>query len=132
MPDNRGRGMNWIRLDLRLAIYARDHFDCVWCRQVFPVDPLGYGLTLDHIGDPSDNRPCNLVTACNDCNAGRGGGRSMSRAAWARVRRAQVRPVDRGIGKAILAQRRARALSCQGAGHHHTARTPDRGREMHC
>ena len=72
VPDNRGLGMNWIRLDLRLAIYARDHFDCVWCRQVFPPDPHGYGLTLDHVDGPS-NAPDNLVTACNGCNAGRGG-----------------------------------------------------------
>ena len=105
MPDNRGQGQNWIRLDLRLAIYARDHFDCVWCRHVFPFDPLGYGLTLDHIDGPS-NRPDNLVTACNGCNAGRGGGRRMPRSAWQRVRRALARPVDRDLGKAILAERR--------------------------
>lgn len=105
MPDNRGQGMNWIRLDLRLAIYARDHFDCVWCRQIFPLDPLGYGLTLDHVDGPS-NAPANLVTACNECNVARGSGRRLGPAAWARVRRALARPVDRALGKEIAHVRR--------------------------
>lgn len=106
MPDNRGMGMNWIRF------YARDHFDCVWCRQVFPVDPLGYGLTLDHVYDPHDNRATNLVAACMDCNSGRGGGRKMPPAARARVRRALARPVNRDLGKAVAAERRGEYVLC--------------------
>lgn len=102
--------MNWIRLDLRLAIYARDHFDCVWCRQIFPVDPLGYGLTLDHVDGPS-NAPENLVTACNECNASR---KDLPLAEWLRgrpehrrrLKAALARPYDRALGKRIAAARR--------------------------
>jgi len=67
MPHN--NGMDWIRLPLRFAIYYRDEFDCVWCRQVFPLDPLGYGLTLDHIDPEKGNDVSNLVTCCKTCNS---------------------------------------------------------------
>lgn len=60
----------WIRTSTRLAIYLRDHFDCVYCRSVFPRNLLGYGLTLDHVNG-IDNAPSNLVTACPSCNSSR-------------------------------------------------------------
>ena len=68
MPHN--TGMGWIRLHKRMAIYYRDHFDCVWCRGVFPIDTLGYGLTLDHL-EGSSNEVINLVTCCHWCNTSR-------------------------------------------------------------
>jgi len=68
--QKRGRG-TWISHKKRALIYARDGFSCVWC---------GCGLTLenhslDHITpwcEVRDNRPCNLVSACVECNTKRG------------------------------------------------------------
>jgi hypothetical protein len=61
--------MDWIKLPKRLAIYHRDLFDCVWCEAVFPIDPLGYGLTLDHLNSTTNHNPANLVTCCKSCNS---------------------------------------------------------------
>lgn len=61
-------GMNWIRLDLRLAILARDNFQCVYCG-------AQDNLQLDHLRPRSkggSNDPSNLVTACASCNRTRG------------------------------------------------------------
>jgi hypothetical protein len=69
MPHN--KGMDWIRLDKRMAIYFRDSFDCVWCRSVFPIDTKGYGLTLDHLDPDKGNESSNLVTCCKFCNSSR-------------------------------------------------------------
>jgi len=62
-----------IRKDLRLAIYLRDSFRCVYCcgdlHGAAPSD-----ITLDHIkpaSDGGDNSPANLVTACRSCNCSR-------------------------------------------------------------
>lgn len=62
-----------IRKDLRLAIYLRDSFRCVYCcadmHGAHPQD-----ITLDHIVPDSDggsNEPSNLVTACRSCNCSR-------------------------------------------------------------
>ena len=62
------QGMNWIRKDLRLAIYMRDHGRCVYCES-------SEALTLDHLRPVSrggGNHPRNLVTACSACNSERG------------------------------------------------------------
>jgi len=67
MPHN--KGMDWIRLPKRMAVYHRDSFDCVWCKGVFPVDPLGYGLSLDHLDSTKGHNPANLVTCCRSCNS---------------------------------------------------------------
>ena len=63
-----------VRTDLRLAIYLRDDFRCIYCladlRAVEPTD-----ITLDHVACDSDgggNTPNNLVTACRHCNCTRG------------------------------------------------------------
>jgi len=69
MPNN--KGMDWIRLHKRMAIYLRDGFDCVWCRMVFPLDVNGYGLTLDHVYVDGCNENYNLVTCCLRCNSSR-------------------------------------------------------------
>ena len=65
------KGMDWIRLSKRMAIYFRDSFDCVWCRNVFPIDTKGYGLTLDHLDSTKGNESSNLVTCCGSCNSSR-------------------------------------------------------------
>lgn len=67
MPHN--KGMDWVTLPRRMAIYHRDSFDCVWCRGVFPVNPLGYGLTLDHVDSTKGHNSANLVTCCRSCNS---------------------------------------------------------------
>ena len=61
------------RKDLRLAIYLRDSFRCVYCCQdlhgAHPTD-----ITLDHVVaaiDGGSNTPNNLVTACRACNCSR-------------------------------------------------------------
>lgn len=60
----------WIRADLRLAIYLRDRFTCLYCsRDLSDADPRD--VTLDHItpkADGGSNLPANLVTACLSCN----------------------------------------------------------------
>ena len=61
--------MDWVRLPKRMALYFRDSFDCVWCRGVFPINELGYGLTLDHVDPEQGNGPSNLVTCCLICNS---------------------------------------------------------------
>ena len=61
------------RKDLRLAIYLRDSFRCVYCctdlHGAHPTD-----ITLDHVVaavDGGGNEPANLVTACRRCNCSR-------------------------------------------------------------
>lgn len=63
-----------VRKDLRLAIYLRDDFRCIYCladlRDAEPSD-----ISLDHIRTHSDgggNAASNLVTACRHCNCSRG------------------------------------------------------------
>ena len=105
--------MNWIRLEKRLAIYHRDDFDCVWCRGVFPLCTLGYGLTLDHL-EGASNDASNLVTACHWCNTSRN---DMPLGAWlkhlralghrgvkARIRTAK--PLDMQAGRYLASLRK--------------------------
>ena len=116
MPHN--QGMDWIRLPLRLAIYYRDEFDCVWCRQVFPLNPLGYGLALDHVDPAKGNNPDNLVTCCKSCNSTK---QDKTPRQWyqhlaahghnprhiqARVKKATQKDINMDIGKWLAAIRR--------------------------
>ena len=66
----------YVRGSLRLAIYRRDSFACVYCD--FKADPLQVTqsgthleLELDHV-EPryrgGDSIPWNLMTCCLDCN----------------------------------------------------------------
>lgn len=111
-------GMDWILLERRLAIYHRDSFDCVWCASVFPPDPLGYGLCLDHVEPSNGNGSGNLITACNDCNATK---RDLSAEEWAaelqrrgvdpaaafdRVRAQLALPLDMDEGRRLALERR--------------------------
>jgi hypothetical protein len=62
-----------VRRDLRLAIYLRDRFTCLYCgRDLHNADPQH--LTLDHLRcqiNGGHNGPSNLITACRACNLGR-------------------------------------------------------------
>jgi 5-methylcytosine-specific restriction endonuclease McrA len=60
----------------RKAIFQRDRFSCVYCSREFPEAEL----TLDHVQPRvkgGDHSAGNLVTACKECNALKGG-----QAAW--------------------------------------------------
>ena len=62
-----------IRPDLRLAIYLRDRFTCLYClRDLHDAHPTD--ITLDHLIPDSkggSNDPANLITACRSCNCAR-------------------------------------------------------------
>lgn len=115
MPHN--KGMDWVRLPKRMAIYFRDGFDCVWCRGVFPIDTRGYGLTLDHL-DGVSNDPKNLVTCCGPCNSAR---KELTQQQWYerlgergfhvrsvknRVKRQIRKPINLHAGKWLASLRR--------------------------
>ena len=104
MPSNKN-GQNWIWLPTRLAIYLRDGLRCVWCSRA--GSPLGYGLTLDHVG--RSNRPRDLVTACVSCNSS-GRDRPLTPEQRAHVRGYRYRTLDRSAGRALLERRRAARL----------------------
>jgi len=75
MPTNdKWYGGKWIRADLRLAIYLRDHFECCYCgKDLHGADPGD--LHLDHLicrSEGGSNAPHNLITACRRCNCQRG------------------------------------------------------------
>lgn len=96
-----GRSAKFVRRSLRLAIYLRDGFDCVFCAGVFP---LGRDLTLDHVvprTDGGSNLASNLVTACFACNFERQNtplrARELRRAAAA-----CAKPVDRAAALRLL------------------------------
>jgi 5-methylcytosine-specific restriction endonuclease McrA len=62
-----------IRKDLRLAIYLRDEFHCVYCGKNLHRAKQE-DVTLDHLTPDSkggSNEPKNLVTACRRCNCSR-------------------------------------------------------------
>ena len=63
-----------IRKDLRLAIYLRDRFSCLYCmRDLSDAEP--FDITLDHINTNSrggTNDAGNLATSCRSCNCARG------------------------------------------------------------
>jgi hypothetical protein len=60
----------FISTSLRFAILRRDHFRCRYCGHRAP----DVRLEIDHVlpwSRGGDNSPANLVTACEDCNAGK-------------------------------------------------------------
>lgn len=75
--DNRERNEKIVKRDsyyqLRFSIMARDGFRCRYCGRSAQDD--GVKLNVDHIV-PKDkggnNEPSNLITACQDCNVGKG------------------------------------------------------------
>ena len=70
---NKNQGSKWCSRKLRLAIYLRDGFACVYCkRNLRGAEPKDMGL--DHLVCRSkgpDHRARNLVTACCHCNSKR-------------------------------------------------------------
>ena len=89
-----------IRKDLRLAIYLRDDFRCVYCladlRDAQPFD-----ISLDHIKPQSQggtNEASNMITACRSCNCSRGD-KPLARFAGPETRKHVRRNLSRSIGK---------------------------------
>lgn len=98
----KGRSSSFVRRSLRFAIYARDRFDCVWCRSVFPIELSGAGLHLDHLVPRSlggSDHPSNLVTSCRQCNTSRQAHRVQDKRARERARRAAKKPINRELGR---------------------------------
>ena len=106
------RSSSFIRRSTRFAIYARDKFDCVYCRQVFPPPLDGEGLCLDHVIPRSKgggNDPSNLVTACLSCNCKKQDALKQGLMGWVvsydarkmRARRARQlkKPINRELGR---------------------------------
>ena len=101
-----------VRKDLRLAIYLRDDFRCLYCltdlRDAAPSD-----ISLDHLvcqSDGGSNEPANLVTACRHCNCSRGDkpvARFASPEAVKHIRRNTRRVIRkyREMAKALIAGR---------------------------
>lgn len=100
----------WCRVDLRLAIYLRDSFLCVYCcADLHGADPRD--VTLDHVvakADGGSNAPGNLITACRSCNCSRQDKpvvRFASPEALAQIKRNTTRDIKpfRKLAKAIIA-----------------------------
>jgi len=99
-----------VRPDLRLAIYLRDSFTCLFClRDLHSAAPMD--VTLDHLlphGRGGENTPRNLITACRSCNCSRGDKpltRFASPEARAHISRNRNRSIRcyRVLAKAIIA-----------------------------
>ena len=89
-----------VRKDLRIAIYLRDDFRCIYCltdlRDAEPTD-----ISLDHLQCSSSgggNEPQNLVTACRSCNCSRGD-QPLARFAGVETRAHIRRNTRRAIGR---------------------------------
>lgn len=99
-----------VRKDLRLAIYLRDGFCCIYClrdlRDAAPSD-----ISLDHLVPDSQggtNEPKNMVCACRHCNCSRGDlplNRFCGPETRAHIRRNTRRPIKkyREMAKALIA-----------------------------
>jgi len=106
---NRYKGV-CVRSDLRLAVYLRDRFTCLYClADLHGADPRD--ITLDHVTPASDgggNGPDNLICACRSCNCSRQD-KPLSRFAGpetrAHIKRNTRRSIRRyrKLAKAILA-----------------------------
>lgn len=97
--NEKNRGAQ-VRKDLRLAIYLRDDFRCLYCledlRDAAPSD-----ISLDHLvcqSDGGSNEPSNLVTACRHCNCSRGD-KPLARFAGPETRKHIKRNTSRKITK---------------------------------
>ena len=100
-------GSNWIRKDLRYAIYHRDNFCCVYCsRDLRNIDRKF--RTLDHVV-ARENGGCNsahnLVTCCVWCNSSKQDTplhQFIDDHSAAQVIIQINKPVDRAIGKRLV------------------------------
>lgn len=110
----KGRSSSFISRSICFAIYARDRFDCIYCRQVFPPDYSGAGLCLDHVVPRSgggDNSPGNLVTSCMACNSSKQsrigtltGWYGCTPEAERRIKRQLKKPLNRELGRWLARQ----------------------------
>ena len=98
---------NWIRKDLRLAIYLRDKFTCLLCeKDLHRSDPSE--ITLDHYIPRSlggDNTVKNLFTCCHLCNSTRQANHVKTFKSVSVALRVVIQmciPVDRALAKALL------------------------------
>jgi 5-methylcytosine-specific restriction endonuclease McrA len=100
---------SWCRPDLRLAVYLRDSFRCVYClTDLHGADPRD--VTLDHVVakvDGGSNKPENLITACRHCNCSRQDAplkRFAGPEALAHIKRNTARKIDRyrKLAKALI------------------------------
>ena len=70
---NGDNGSSWIARKIRLALYARDTYTCLFCRCVCHTDVSDdrcMMATLDHLdGNHKNNKRRNLATVCYRCNS---------------------------------------------------------------
>jgi 5-methylcytosine-specific restriction endonuclease McrA len=105
---------NWIDQVVRLAIYMRDEFKCVYCRRSLIHTACPFDLTLDHLvprAQGGDHSVKNLATACRSCNS-RKGARSWRE--WAT--KAQRKRIIRQRRRALPVRKAATILLEQGLG----------------
>lgn len=94
----------WIRRDLRLAIYLRDGFRCALCGRCLAV-AVPREISLDHLrplARGGTNAPSNLVTVCTSCNAKRGHRKFGQMYERARTRARRSVRVLRGVARQML------------------------------
>lgn len=106
--ERSGRSSSWIRPIRRWSIYARDNFDCVYCKLVFPLG--SEQLTLDHVvprrlGGSTEST--NLVTCCWGCNVSRQD-RKLTFNELRKVNVAVAKPVSREAGIWHLGRHKAK------------------------
>jgi 5-methylcytosine-specific restriction endonuclease McrA len=95
------RPANFVSKKIRLAIYRRDGYKCIYCLRSLKSDDIL--LSLDHIlpeslGGKHDTH--NLVTCCHSCNSKRGNKDIYTVfGGWAlrRVNRQASKPIDAHI-----------------------------------
>ena len=97
----------WIHKAVRLAIYLRDGFTCVYClRDLHGADP--FDVTLDHLVPRSKggtHETTNLVTACRSCNSSR---QAKDWQTWAskkaqtRIKKQRGRALPLTLAKALI------------------------------
>ena len=102
------RNGRWIKREIRLALYVRDGFRCLYCgkdlRHTTPCD-----VTLDHLLPRSaggGDEATNLVTCCRSCNSSRkdrpwvdyapGGARE-------RIEQLRYEPLNLELARALIA-----------------------------
>lgn len=71
MSQKRGRSSSFVSRKLRLAIYCRDNFQCIYCGTKIE----NCVLSLDHVIPESlggTHVHTNLITSCITCNCSRG------------------------------------------------------------